>query len=324
MRRPAAACLALVVLLAVAAPALAPNDPATPFRGFLFAPPMRPRIVDAEGRWHVPFVHPLRMVSRLEQRYEEDRSAVVPLRWFARGRLVTIADEARGPWLPFGADADGRDVAARLLYGARASLGVALAATLGALLIGVLVGGLAGYAGGLADALLMRGAEFVLALPAIYVVLALRAALPLVLPAWTVFVLMSAIFAAVGWPWVARAVRATVAVERTRDYAVAARSLGASHARVLFVHLLPACRGAVGVQAILLLPAFILSEATLSYVGLGFPDSVPSWGSMLHQASNVNVIADFPWVLAPAAAIVLVTLGANMLAERAPQGKING
>ena len=92
-------------------------------------------------------------------------------------------------------------------------------------------------------------------------------------------------------------------------------SLGAGHARVLVVHLLPACRGVLGVQAILLLPAFILAEATLSYVGLGFPDTVPSWGSMLHQASNVNVIADFPWTLAPAAAIFLVTLAANLLVE---------
>ena len=77
---------------------------------------------------------------------------------------------------------------------------------------------------------------------------------------------------------------------------------------MLFRHLLPACRGVIGAQAILLLPGFILAEATLSYVGLGFPDTVPSWGSMLHQASNVNAIADFPWTLAPAAAIFAVTL----------------
>jgi peptide/nickel transport system permease protein len=161
----------------------------------------------------------------------------------------------------------------------------------------------------------MRLAEFVLVLPAIYVVLALRAALPLVLPSWAVFSLMAGIFALVGWPWVARAVRSVVATERTRDYAAAAVSLGAGPARVLFGHLLPACRGLIGTQAILLLPSFILAEATLSYVGLGFPETVPSWGSMLHQASNVSAIADFPWMLAPAAAIFLVTLAANLLVE---------
>ena len=106
-----------------------------------------------------------------------------------------------------------------------------------------------------------------------------------------------------------------MATERTRDYASAAVSLGAGPARVLFRHLLPASRGVIGTQAILLLPSFILAEATLSYVGLGFPDTVPSWGSMLHEASNVNAIADFPWTLAPAAAIFAVTLAANLLVE---------
>jgi peptide/nickel transport system permease protein len=319
MKRLAAACLACVAILAVAAPALAPNDPERTFRGFLLAPPMRPRVVDADGRWQRPFVHPLRLVSRLEQRYEEDRTAALPLQFLSGGRLVSLADESRGPWLPLGADAEGRDVLARLLFGARTSLGVALLATLAALLVGSLAGGLAGYRGGFVDTATMRLAEFVLVLPAIYVVLALRSALPLVLPSWAVFSLMAAIFAAVGWPWVARAVRSTVATERTRDYTAAAVSLGAGHARVLFRHLLPACRGVLGVQAILLLPGFILAEATLSYVGLGFPDTVPSWGSMLHQASNVNAIADFPWTLAPAAAIFAITLAANLLVEDAGQ-----
>jgi peptide/nickel transport system permease protein len=310
-----AACLAVVALLAAAAPWLAPNDASRTFRDFLNAPPMRPHVVDEEGRWQRPFVHPLRLVSRLEQRYEEDRASRLPLRFLSDGRLVSAAAGPDGPWLALGADAEGRDVLARLLYGARTSLGVALLATLGALLIGSVAGGLAGYRGGLVDTATMRVAEFVLVLPAVYVVLALRTALPLVLPPLTVFALMAAIFAAVGWPWVARAVRATVAAERTKDYTAAAVSLGAGHARVLFRHLLPACRGVIGVQAILMLPGFILAEATLSYVGLGFPDSVPSWGSMLHQASNVNAIADFPWTLSPAAGIVAVTLAANLLVE---------
>jgi peptide/nickel transport system permease protein len=324
MRRLGAVCLVLAALVALAAPMLSPNDPAVTFRAFLYAPPMRPRIVGPDGSWHRPFVHPLRLVSRLEQTYEVDVGRAVPLEFFAGGKLARLSDESAGPWLPLGADRDGRDVLARLLFGARTSLGVALLATLAALFIGAVAGGLAGYRGGLVDDGIMRLAEFVLVLPAVYVVLALRSALPLVLPTWAVFALMSAIFAAVGWPWVARAVRSTVAAERTRDYAAAALSLGASPARVLFIHLLPACRGVIGVQAILLLPGFILAEATLSYVGLGFPDTVPSWGSMLHQAGNLNVIADFPWTLAPAAGIVTVTLAANMLVEGRWRGKIGG
>jgi len=317
----AAACLSGLVLMAAAAPWLAPNDPGRTFRGFLSAHPMPPRVIDDQGTWHAPFVYPLRLVSRLEQRYEEDRSVRLPVVLFAGGRLAGIADDTRGPWLPLGADAEGRDVLARLLFGGRTSLGVALFATLAALALGALAGGIAGYSGGAIDTAMMRLAEFVLVLPAVYVVLALRSALPLVLSSWEVFALMSLIFAAVGWPWVARAVRSTIAAERTRDYAASAVSLGAGHSRVLFVHLLPACRGVIGVQAILLLPSFILAEATLSYVGLGFSDTVPSWGSMLHQASNVNAIAEFPWTLAPAAAIFAVTLCANLLIENRDGGE---
>jgi peptide/nickel transport system permease protein len=313
MRALAISALALMTLAALAAPVLSPNDPAVTFRAFLYAPPMRPHIVGPDGSWHRPFVHPLRLVSRLEQTYEEDVGRAVPLEFLAGGKTVRASDESAGPWLPLGADRDGRDVLARLLFGARTSLGVALLATLAALLVGAVAGGLAGYRGGLLDDAIMRLAEFVLVLPAVYVVLALRAALPLVLPSWAVFALMAGIFALVGWPWVARTVRTVVATERTKDYVAAAVSLGASPWRVLFRHLLPACRGVVATQAILLLPGFILAEATLSYVGLGFPETVPSWGSMLHQASNVNAIADFPWTLAPAAAIFAVTLAANLL-----------
>jgi peptide/nickel transport system permease protein len=161
----------------------------------------------------------------------------------------------------------------------------------------------------------MRTAEFVLVLPAIYVVLALRAALPLVVPPTTVFVMMTGILALVGWPHVARGVRGIVAAEARREYAIAAASLGASRARLLFRHLHPASFGFVAVQTTLLVPAFILAEATLSYVALGFPDQVPSWGTMLREAASVATLVDFPWALAPAAAIVLVALACNLILQ---------
>lgn len=318
MKRAGFVLLAIVLLTAAAAPVLAPHNPSESFRGFLFAPPMRPHVIDADGRWRMPFVYALRLEDRLERRYVEDRSRPLPLTLFARGRLVGLEDESQGPWLLLGADGAGRDALARLLYGARLSLAVALLAAAVAVLLGALVGGAAGYAGGVLDGAAMWLAELVLVLPTIYVVLALRAALPLVLPAWAIFLLMSGIFGLVGWPWVARGVRGIVASERTRDYALAAVSLGAGHIRVLFRHLLPACRGFLATQVVLLVPAFILAEATLSFVGLGFPDTVPSWGSMLIEAGDVSAIRQFPWVLAPAGAIFLVTLGANLVLQTPP------
>jgi peptide/nickel transport system permease protein len=185
----------------------------------------------------------------------------------------------------------------------------------------VAAGGVAGYAGGVLDDVLMRTCDLVMVLPATYVALAFRSVMPLVLPPATVFALLASIFAIVGAPFIARGVRAIVRAERGRDYAVAAEALGASAARVLVRHLLPAARGYVAVQLTLLVPAFIVAEATLSYVGLGFPDPIASWGTMLHDASsNVRVFADFPWLLSPAAAMFLVVLGLNLALEGSPEG----
>jgi peptide/nickel transport system permease protein len=146
----------------------------------------------------------------------------------------------------------------------------------------------------------------------------LRSILPLVLTAGQVFALLVAIFAVVGAPFVARGVRAIVRSERRLDYAAAAEALGASATRLLVRHLIPAARGFIAVQITLLVPAFIIAEATLSYVGLGFPDAVASWGTMLHDAStNIRVFADFPWLLSPAAAMFLVVLGVNLALQDA-------
>jgi len=315
MKRAGAVLLALVALAALAAPVLTPHAPSQRFDSAEYAPPMWPHVLDDAGRWHVPFVYPVVLADRLERRFEEDRAHPVALEWFRHGVLVASSDDAQAPWLPLGGDGSGRDLFARLLHGARVSLGVAVVATFGALLIGMFVGGVAGAAGGLVDEGLMRLSDFVLVLPAMYVVLSLRAALPLVLSPGTVFVLISGIMAAVGWPIVARGVRAIVAAEREREYAQAALSLGMGRGRLLTRHLLPAARGFLATQATLLLPGFILAEATLSYVGLGFPDPISSWGSMLHEAASVSALAEAPWLMAPAAAIFAVVLSVNLIVQ---------
>jgi peptide/nickel transport system permease protein len=214
--------------------------------------------------------------------------------------------------LLLGADSFGRDVFARVLYGARTSLALALAAAVGATLIGAVFGAVGGYAGGAIDEALMRSSEFVLVLPTMYVALALRALMPLVLPAGTVFLLLAAIFAIVGTPFIARGVRGIVRSERRLDYATAAASLGAGHGRIIGRHLLPAASGFITAQLTMLVPAFIVSEATLSFVGLGFPADVPSWGTMLQEASTIRALGDFPWLLSPAAAIFIVVFALNL------------
>jgi peptide/nickel transport system permease protein len=312
MRRAGWVLLAVVALAAVLAPWLAPNPPGRRFGDLLHAPPTRIRVFDGGPR--APFVRPLRVVSRLERRFQEADTRV-RLRWLSGGTLVSAAPDDGVPLLLLGADGYGRDIFSRLLHGSRATLGLALLATLLASLVGTLAGGVAGYAGGWLDGWLSRLSEFVLILPGVYVALALRAVMPLVLSAPAVFALLLGIFALLGWPIVARGVRAIVRAEREREYVLAARAAGAGPVRVLAVHLLPAASGHLAAQATLLLPAFILAEATLSYVGLGFPDTVPTWGTMLQDAANVALLGDAPWTLAPAAAIFVVVLAVNLVVQ---------
>jgi peptide/nickel transport system permease protein len=313
--------MALLIVAAIGAPVLAPYAVDRQFRGQLNAPPTVLRVRDEAGAWHAPFIYPWTLTNQLEQRYEEDRSRRVPISWFSGGHVVSSSDPLT-PLFLLGADGFGRDVFSRLLFGARTSLGLSLVAAAGALFIGALAGGIAGYAGGWLDDLLMRLSDFVLVLPAMYVALALRSVLALVLPPLQVFLLLTGIFAIVGAPFIARGVRAIVRSEKQLEYGVAAVSLGASHARVLLQHLLPAARGFIVVELVLLVPAFIVAEATLSYVGLGFPDPVASWGTMLHDAANVRAFADFPWLLSPAAAMFLVVLALNLVMQRAAAGPV--
>jgi peptide/nickel transport system permease protein len=316
-RRLARACgavlIAAVLLLALAAPWVATGDPAVQHRDHLLAPPMPLRIVDADGRWRRPFAYPLRSVSLLERRFEEDRSQPMTIRFLTHGRLLSVADEGRGPWLPLGADRLGRDQWSRLVHGARLSLAVAAAAVGGALLLGLVIGLTAGMAGGAVDSALMRLAELVLVLPVLYVVLASRAVLPLVLEPMTLFLLVTSALAALGWPAIARGVRAIVVTESTREYVAAARAAGAGPVRLARTHLLPATLSFLRAQTLLLVPAAILAETTLSFVGLGFEPDRPSWGTLLQEASDVRLIADAPWLLSAAGAIVVVVLGINLV-----------
>lgn len=318
MRKTGMVLLSVVIGAVILAPWLAPNDPNRRFSDLIYAPPTRVHLFGDAGAF---FIYTPQLVSRLERIFEEDRSRPVALRFFDEGRLVTGDASSGAPLLLLGADAYGRDNFSRLLYGGRATLAVALIATFAAAMLGMLIGGTSGSAGGWLDAALSRVSEFVLVLPTMYVALALRAVMPLALSAAQVFALLVGIFTLLGWPIVARGVRAIVLTEREREYVLAARAAGASPTRVLVHHLLPAASGYVLTQASLLLPAFILAEATMSYVGLGFQGDVATWGTLLHDASNVALLGDAPWTLAPAVPIFLVALGVNIAARpRLPAG----
>jgi len=215
----------------------------------------------------------------------------------------------------FGVDTVGRDVFSRVLYGGRISILAGLVATLLALGLGTMAGTIAGYYGGWADAILMRGGELLLALPWLYLLLAVRAVLPLHIPTTQAFLLVVGIIGSVGWIRPARLVRSVVLSTREHGYVLAAKGFGASGLYVIRRHILPQTLGVVVTQATVLIPQFILSEVTLSFLGLGISEPVPSWGNMLVEARQYHAIVQHPWLLAPGFAAIPVLLGYLFLAD---------
>jgi peptide/nickel transport system permease protein len=216
-----------------------------------------------------------------------------------------------------GTDALGRDVFSRLLYGARASMSAAVLGVVLTVAFGSLVGAVAGLLGGLWDRILMRSTELVMALPALYLVLAVRNVFPDKLsPHETSFIVVGSL-AAVGWSVVARLVRGQVLSLRERDFVASAVAAGATRARLLFRHILPNALPFILLQVGLTLPYFLLGEATLSFLGLGVQEPAPSWGNMLASAaSNYTAMTTYWWTLvAPAAALTLSVLAANLWIE---------
>jgi peptide/nickel transport system permease protein len=319
--RTAAALLAVIYAAAAAAAFLAPYSPTEQNRRFPFAPPMTLRFVDASGRFHVrPFVYSLVPRANTFDVYDEDRTRAHAIRFFvtgARYRFAGLVPSSRhlvgidGPERLFlmGSDEYGRDVFSRLLHGAGISLGAGLLAAAVAVGLGLVAGGAAGFHGGVVDNAVMRGAELMMAVPSLYLLLAVRAALPLHLEPAETFVLLVTVVGVVGWARPARLVRAVVLSARTRDFVVAARSSGASNTRVLARHVLPETTGVALTQFALLVPQCILAEVTLSFFGLGVSEPVASWGSMLADLQRFHILAaGHWWLFSPGVAIVAVFL----------------
>jgi peptide/nickel transport system permease protein len=325
----------LVVLLVLhgiiaAAGFFAPYDPVEQDRGRPYLPPMHPHVMDAQGHLHVrPFFYPLRLREGSFDQYEEDTTSAVPVRLFTRGaayRLLGLipssshlfgASGARIHLL--GTDAYGRDQLSRILYGGQVSL---LAGLLGAgvtLFLGALIGMAAGYFGGWRDDLLMRVAELFLALPWLYLLFALRAFLPLAVSPLEAFLLVVVVIGMVGWARPARLVRGVVLSVKERDFVHAARGFGASDFYLLRRHIFPETASVLLTQAAILVPQFVLAEMTLSFLGLGVPEPMSSWGNLLATLQQYSVLVSYWWMYLPALAIVPFFLGYLGLASALQQ-----
>jgi len=310
----------------------APYDFATHNRELTFAPPTRIHFVDTQGKFHArPFVYGLRSDLTNAGIYTMDSTQIYPIHFFSHGssyklagiflsRLHLFSVDDPGRIFLMGTDAFGRDQFSRFLYGGRISLFAGWIAAGLSLLIGIIVGTLAGFYGGWIDQVLMRGGELFLALPWLYLLFAVRAALPLHIAGWQVFLLLVVVMGLIGWARPARLIRGVVLSAKERNFVLAARGFGASDAYIICRHVLPQTYGVALTQMTLLIPQYVLAEVTLSFLGLGVSEPMPSWGTLLAALQEYYVLSSFWWMFLPAILLIPVFLlyyaAADALQER--------
>ncbi|MDQ7192810.1 ABC transporter permease [Staphylococcus felis] len=210
-------------------------------------------------------------------------------------------------WL--GTDSGGRDILSRLLYSGRVSLMFGLVTTVGLMIIGVLIGMIAGYYGGWVDTLLMRFTEFVMLFPFIPFAIVLNATFSGQLQnKYGSAIILALVLIALSWVGVARVVRGKVMQEKENEYFLAAVSIGTPTYKILFNHLLPNILSVVIVQATLIFAVQIVAEAGLSFLGFGIDKTIPTWGNMLTDAQEGDILRSKPWIWMPPAIMITTTI----------------
>jgi peptide/nickel transport system permease protein len=329
----------LVVLAALhaviaAAGFFAPYDPIDQDRNNPYSPPMKPHFFDSHRHFHMhPFVYLMRLREGTFDQYDEDTARLVPLKFLVSGAPYRILGVIPSHLHLFGSgsditriyllgsDAYGRDQFSRMLHGGQVSL---LAGLLGAgvsLFLGLWAGAAAGYYGGWRDNFLMRLAELFLALPWLYLLFSVRAFLPLAVSPLHAFLLVIVIIGIVGWARPARLIRGVVLSVKERDFVRAAKGFGASNHYLLRRHILPETFSIILTQAAILVPQYVLAEMTLSFLGLGIPEPVPSWGNLLANLQQYSVLVSYWWMYLPALAMVPFFVGYLGLASSLQDNK---
>jgi peptide/nickel transport system permease protein len=325
----------LLYVVALFCEVVAPYDPNRKFYQYKFTPPSKVHIVDSTGRLRWPFVYGLvqeKDPETFERVYREDEAKIYPIRVFTH----SAGEEYKlWGWIPtnlklFGLDAPrdeagifvtgtdelGRDLFSRAVYGARLSLSIGLVGVFLSMTIGILLGGFSGYYGGTLDWIIQRVIEFLRSIPSIPLWMGLSAALPADWPVIRIYFGITVILSLIGWTGMARVVRGKFLSMREEDFVMAAQLAGAGQMRIIVGHMLPSFLSHIIASMTLAIPAMILSETSLSFLGMGLRDPAISWGVLLNSAQNVASIANAPWKLwTPVIWVVVSVLAMNFMGD---------
>jgi len=320
----------ILVILAIFADFFSPTSISQIDLQASFIPPQQIHFFDHEGRFHLrPFVY--NFVYTLDPTtfrvmWVEDETKAYEIKFLVQGpayelfglipsRLHLYGVEEGGTIYILGTDKMGRDLWGKACEAGRISLSMSLFGTIISVVFGSVLGVASGYYGGWVDNVLQRFTEFVAAFPNLPLWMALAALVPKTADSFTVFVAMAFIFALLSWTTLAREVRGKVLSLRETDFILAAKEMGASDARIIFLHLYPNTLSHIIVILTLTIPGVILAESFLSFLGIGITEPLISWGLLMRNTQDIQTLGQNAWILAPIAFIVIAVLGFNFLGD---------
>ncbi len=294
----------------------------------IYAPPQGVHLFH-EGKFIGPFVYPYKVTRNMEtlQRvFTADTSKPQKLRFFCSGdkykyfgyieaNLHLVCPPEKGSFYLLGTDRLGRDMLSRIIAGARISLTIGLIGITVSFVLGIVIGGAAGYYGGWVDMIVQRMIEVLQSIPSIPLWLTLSAIMPATWSPILVYFGITIILGLLDWTGLARAVRSKLLALREEDYVLAARLIGASPARIIGRHLVPGFMSHLIASATITIPTMILGETALSFLGLGLRPPVTSWGVLLNEAQDINVVAVYPWLMLPVIPVIFVIIAFNFLGD---------